>query len=473
MSVARLWRALAVVVALVVTATLGYFMTRIPIQLSDGASNLISVADTGAWQVFVEKMSNHGFFRPLMWPPYRLVMDWSGGAYFVWFKAIHLAQVLVLLLLLVRWLRIETGTDLVAFLFAVAVLVGGHIFPGTVREAYPINHFLAVAVCTLAVAVLAAERWRRANDIAAMALFLYAALTLESGLLVWAAAVWAWCLGWRGVSRGTLVTLSAGVAAYLAVRFFVLDTGTPGLTERTTGFGFGPADEADLQRMFGDRPWLFYAYNVAGALLTLLFGEPRGGVYRFVRGLVAGPDEPFIRLNVACATGVTMLVGLALWRRRDRWRGVLSHHDRVLFMLPVLAVANAAFCYVYLKDVVLSAAAVFVAAAAFVAMRDALSAPVLRRWSLASLSATLALAVLSAAWGVKMVGIHYSIRKESISVRREWARVDQWLAEQEIALNTPRKLAVKRALEADALRRDPAPPWPQLPWSVTWFDEEQ
>ena len=70
MNSARPWRALAIVLTVVVTATLGYFMTRIPIQLTDGASNMISVADTGAWQLFVEKMTGHGFFRPLMWPPY-------------------------------------------------------------------------------------------------------------------------------------------------------------------------------------------------------------------------------------------------------------------------------------------------------------------------------------------------------------------------------------------------------------------
>ena len=473
MSGPRPWKALAIAVAVLVTATLGYFMTRIPIQLTDGASNMISVADVSAWQVFVGKMTNEGFFRPLMWPPYRLVMDWSGGAYFVWFKAIHVAQLLGLLLLLARWVRVETGTDLAAFLFAVAVLVGGNTFPGAIREAFPINHFLAMAVCTLWVAVLAAGRPRLGNDVLAVLLFAYAVLTLESGLLVWVAAATAWVLGWRGISRGAVLTITAGVAAYLVVRFGWFHTGTPDLVERASGFGFAPMDAADIQRRFGGRPLVFYAYNVSGALLALLVGEPRGGVYRFVRGFEVGPHEPWMQLNVACATGVTLLIAIALWRRRRGWTHGLTHHDRVLLMLPVMAAANAAFCYAYLKDVVLSVAGVFVAAAAYVAMRDALAAPWLRRGRAASVVTTAALTMLTTAWAIKFIGIHYSVRKESVSVRKEWAQVDQWLARQEIVLDTPAKRAVKNALETDALTRLPVPPWPRLPWSPGWFDETQ
>lgn len=473
MSGTRLWRVLAMLTVAVVTATLGYFMTRLPIQLTDGASNMISVADTGAWQVFVDKLTNEGFFRPLMWPPYRLVMDWSGGAYFLWFKAIHIAQLLVLLLLLARWLRVETGTGFVAFLFGMAVLVGGHTFPGTIREAFPINHFLLMAVCTLGAAVLAAERPRLVNDVLVVVLLAYAALTIESGLLVWVAAVWAWCLGWRGLSRWTVLALTAGVAAYFVVRFLWFHTGTPGLVERSTGFGFAPMSPEDIQRRFGDRPFLFYGYNVSGALLSLVFGEPRGGVYRFVRGFVTGPHEPWMWLNVACATGASLLIGTAFWRRRAHLRTGLTHEDRVLLMLPALAAASAFFCYAYLKDVVLSVAGVFIAAAAAVAMGDALRGLAVRAWRPVSVVTVAALTVLSSAWAVKFIGIHYSVWKESISIRKEWAQVDRWLERQEIVLDTPAKRRVKEALEVDALSTDPVAPWPELPWSRDWFDETQ
>jgi hypothetical protein len=470
---AWVWRVLAVLVALTVTATLGYFITRIPIQLMDGGSNMIGVADTGPWQLFIEKMTQGGFFRPLMWPPYRLVMDWSGGAYFAWFKTIHVVQVFVLLLVFARLLRVENATDLTAFGFAVAVLVGGHTFPGTVREAFPINHFLSVAICTLGVVVLAAEPRRLINDVLAILLFVYATLTLESGLLVWVAVTWAWWLGWRGVSRSAVGAITVGVAAYMVLRFGWFDVGLPGLIERASGFGFVRLEGDELQRRFGSGPLLFYVYNVFSALLSLLFAEPRAGVYSFVRGLVRGSQEPWTLLNVICAAGVTVLVALAFWHRRGIWRDDLSHHDRLLAMMPVLVVANSVFCYVYLKDVVLSVAGIFVAAAAYVAMRDTLSSFTGLRWRLTSVVAAMALTVLSAAWSVKFIGIHYSIRKESIAVRKEWAQVDGWLAREGSALNTPAKRSVKGLLEMDALRRQPVAPWPALPWSVDWFDETQ
>jgi hypothetical protein len=456
-----------------VTATLAWFMTRTPIQLSDGASNMISVADESAQTIFVEKAANTAFFRPLMWPPYVLVMDWSGGAYFAWFKTIHVLQVLALLALFLRWIRVETATDLVAFVFGVAVLVGGHTFPGAIREAFPINHFLAIAICALGVAVLAAEPRRMLNDVLALLLFLYASLTLESGLLVWVVSAAAWLLGCRGISRRALWLMSAGVAAYLVVRFGFYHTGTPGLLERASGFGFSLLTPTEIQQRFGHRPLVFYAYNVSAALLTLLTGEPRGGVFRFAQGFMEGPRESWMELNVFCATGVTLLIAAALWLRRRGWRAVRLHHDRILLITPLLVAANAFFCYAYLKDVILSVANVFIAAAAAVAMREILTRASARRWGPATAGAAVLLLVLSGAWAIKLVGIHFSIRKQSLSVRREWAEADRWLERQEIALDTPAKRAVKQALEVDALRMTPVPPWPRLPWPANWFDETQ
>ncbi|MGE0391949.1 MAG: hypothetical protein AB7I25_01635 [Vicinamibacterales bacterium] len=461
------------VLVIAVTATLGWFMTRIPIQLTDGASNMMSVVDQGAWEVFIGKMDNQGYFRPLMWPPYVFVMQVSGGAYFAWFKAIHIAQVLVLLALFLRWLRVETTTDAVAFAFGVAVLVGGHTFPGTVREAFPINHFLVIAICVLGTAVLASEPRRRLNDAMAVLLFVYAALTIESGLLVWAAGAAALALGWRGLSRTAVALMTAGVVAYLVVRFGWFHNGTPSLVERSSGFGFGMLDAEEIQRRFGDRALVFYAYNLSAAVLTMLTAEPRGAIYYVVRGLVQGTRESWAELNAFCATGVTVLIGVTYWLRQRDWREGLTHHDRILLMAPVLVVANAAFCYAYVKDVVLSTAGVFVAAAAAVAMREVLMRAGQGTWRRSSAVAAAALLVLSSAWAIKLVGIHFSIRKEAIAVRREWAMVDDWVARTDGALDSPAKRRLKEALEADALRKTPVAPWPALPWPNDWFDETQ
>ncbi len=466
-------RHLAWLVAAAAGGTLACFMTLLPIQLIDGGSNMISVADATPWQLFLDKATNEAFFRPLMWPPYLLVMQWSGGHYFAWFKTIHVLQLAGLVGLFLRWMRVETRVDLVAFGFGLAVLVGGHTFPGTVREAFPINHFLAVAVCTLGVAVLSAERPHWRNGLAGVLLLAYAALTIESGLLVWVAAVWAWWIGWQGIPKRWLAVMTLLVVAYLGVRFGWLHTGTPDLLERGSGYGFGYLDAAELQRRFADRPHVFYGYNLVAAILTQLIAEPRGGVYRFVGGLVEGPVEAWVVVNVIAATGVVALIGWAMWARLRAWGAGLTHHDRILWMWPVMLLANAVFCYAYVKDVVLSAAGVFAAGAAAAAMREGLlrlEAAPLRRGAVA---ASVLLMMLASVWSIKFIGIHHSVRKESFAVRKEWAQVDAWIEREQTALDTPAKRAVKERLEQAALARPAAPPWPRLLWPNSWYDETQ
>ncbi|MEQ1895992.1 MAG: hypothetical protein ABL971_01235 [Vicinamibacterales bacterium] len=471
----RVWTVIAVAYVVLVTLALTFFITRVPIQLTDGASNMISVIDYRPWQLFVDKATNSAFFRPLMWPPYVLVMDWSQGAYFAWFKSIHALQVLVLLLLLLRFVRVRTAVDAVSLSFAVAVLVGGHTFAGLVREAYPINHFLAIAISVLAAATLAAEPHHRiVNDVLALLLFVYAALTLETGLLVWVALVWAYLLGWRGVSWPTVALVTMAVIGYGYIRFVLLDTGTPTLLERGSGFGFATFSNVELQSRFGANPLPFFAYNVVSAVSSVLFAEPRAGVFVFVRALVRDDWQPWIVVNVCCATGATLLIGVSAWHRRRSWlsRGLL-HADRVVLMFPVLLFANAAFCYVYLKDVVLSTAGVFLAAATFVAMRDAIERIQRSRRVWPALAASVVLGLLSAGWAVKQIGVHYSVRQQSINERRGWAAVDQWLAQQEAVLDTPAKRALKAALEDEAIAGSPPPPFPPMPWPHSWFDETQ
>lgn len=468
---------LAVAYVAAITLTLAYFMVRIPIQLTDGASNMIDVVGKPLLTVFRDKAGNDGFFRPLMWPPYGLVMTWSGGHYHAWFKTLQVGQLFVLLLLWLRWVRVGTRLDLAVLPIGVAVLTGSHMFVGAIREAFPINHFLAIAGASLAAAVLSLERRRVINDVLAMALFAYASLTLETGLLVWVILIWGFVLGGRGVSRWGLAAVTAGLVAYLAVRFLWLGTGSPGLDERATGFGFRVLEPAELIQRFGAHPVWLYAYNVAGGLGSVLFAEPRGGVFRFVRGLVTGESEPRTVVNVLCATGTTLLAATSLWRvlRRGR-RAPLTHADQVLLMFPAVLAANAVFCYGYLKDVVLSPAGVFFAGAAFVAFREALSA-ILQPRPGASRVARAGLAVLvtvlAAGWGIKQIGVHYAVRKQIDDVRTEWTQVDRWLAAQEIALDTPEKRALKETLERAALTAAPAPSWPVFPWPRSWFDEDQ
>ena len=97
------------------------------------------------------------------------------------------------LLLFTRALRVRTVADLCAAAFALTVVVGLHTFRSTVQEAFPINHFLEIAVIALVDAEpVAGAPTARSSISLALVTFVVASLTLESGLLVWVVAVTAW-----------------------------------------------------------------------------------------------------------------------------------------------------------------------------------------------------------------------------------------------------------------------------------------
>src|SRR6185436_17068888 len=108
----------------------------------------------------------------------------------------------------------------------------------------------------------------------------------------------------RGVAMVTVL-----LAGYLAMRFWYLGTGVPALSERSSGFGLQQLDPGELQRRFGAWPYGFYAYNVLSSILTVLFSQPRAGIWtipaEFMRGRVAGGTI----INVVSSAVTTALVG--------------------------------------------------------------------------------------------------------------------------------------------------------------------
>ena len=102
----------------------------------------------------------------------------------------------------VRALPIATSTDSAAAIVALAVLVGSQTFLCFLREAYPINHFLEMAVFALLALNLTLSRGGWWIDVTAGLTFAVAALTLESGVLVWVVIAAAWLCGLRGVCGG-------------------------------------------------------------------------------------------------------------------------------------------------------------------------------------------------------------------------------------------------------------------------------
>jgi hypothetical protein len=446
---------LAAAYAAAVVFGVGYALLGLPVQLSDSLGNMAKAQDLSLGDLVYGEFFQASFLRPFLWAHLKLLLILSGGDYFTWFRGWHVLQVALLIWLYLRVVRPVTPAGAAAVPLGLAALVGGHTFVGTVYEAFPINTFMTILLCVYAGAALALGPPGRWRDVAAAALLVFAALTVESGLLVGVVVIAARMAGATGVSRaGTWVQVVL-IGGYFALRFLVLDVGAPGLTERSSGFGFSVLDPDELLARFGGNPMLFYAYNVLSGLSSILFAEPQSGVWAVTGAVRAGEVRLADLVGVLASAGGTCLIAGYLWARRAAWRAwSLDADDRIVAVFLAVAAANAAIGFAYSKDVILSPAGAFFALALTVAVRRLIqdASPTAR---LRSAVVGILLLALSSAWAVRGLHLHAVLRAEAENARNDWAYADQWIEEQGMTFS-PAGAELKRRLEADAVVRLPA-----------------
>ncbi|HVZ77293.1 MAG TPA: hypothetical protein VG818_04870 [Gemmatimonadaceae bacterium] len=464
------WTAASYVYALVVAAVLAYFLYGLTVQVSDSFVNLLEIQHETLWQAMRDQGIAHGYLRPLLWGQFKIVYSLSGGHYYLWFRTIQVVQVLVLILLCVGIMRPATRLDAALVPGALAVLVGSHTFAPAVREAFPINSFLTVMIgCAAAAAVSLQPRARWWTDAFVILLLVGAALSVESGLLIWVVCVAAWIVGGRGLSRIALALMTLLVLAYLLYRFGAAGAvGGPGLNERASGFGFHVLEPKELVARFGAHPAWFYLYNVVASCLTVLLAEPKAGVYGFTYQVTTGQLQVWTVVSVVSSAAATGTVGWYLWMRRSALRAWQLDRDlRVVLVFAALLAANAVVSYPYTKNIIMSPAGVLFAPAVFVAARAVLAGAAPRRHALAM---ALVL-VLNAGWAFLTIGTHYNLRYTAREQRNTWARIDWWLELQEMKLDNPDAVALRNTLQRDAVFDHPTPPEPTGHWTQ-WFGIE-
>jgi hypothetical protein len=447
------WPRTAYAYAVVVALGIAYFISKSPLQVNDCIDNLLEVQRNGFRGTVVSQFLSHAFLRPFLWAQLAISFDLANGRYHEMYKAIHAVQLVATALLFVNVLRVRSLAGLLAVPFGVAVLFGSHTFTGTIVEGFPINTFLTIVVCCLMAANLSFGEPAWWRDAAAAVLFVFAAFTVESGLLVWVIVCVAWMTGARGVSTRGVAVMTALLLGYFTLRFGPLHVGMPALVERSSGFGFRVLDPPELIALFGAHPWVFYAYNVMCQLLTVLFAEPKGGVFVFVRRLTGGDLLPRDLIAVASTTGATLLIAWYARTRMGEWRrGIIAHGDRVVFVFLAVFVANAVLSYAYTKDVIASPAGVFHALAATVAFAHAL-ARVEQMPSFRPLAAglTLALTLLSTGWAVKLVGVHYHLHDTAFLNRNDWMEMGPTTTRWQVP-EDPKGAAMIRQLYEQAVR---------------------
>jgi len=443
--------------ALLAGLVLGHFLLGIPVQLTDSFGNMLKLSATWPDLLYGE-FTQHGYLRPLLWANLKLFYDLSGGDYFPWFRGVHVAQVVALVLLFVALVRPRTWIDAAILPFGLAVLFGMHTFSGTVREAFPINTFMTVLILCFIAAIVALADYRWWNDVLAALLFVAAALTVESGLLVWVIFIGARLVGGRGVSRPGAWGLVALLGAYFFVRFAWFDVGSPGLIERSSGFGFNMLDPDALIDRFGANPIWFYVYNIVTSVASVLFGEPTAGVFRATSSVLRGEVEPSRLVGVVATTSVTAVVARFAWSRRHVWLSRrFERDDRLVAIFVMVLVANAVISYPYTKDLIMSPAGAFFAIAGFVAVRHVLAWLPVRASRRAAILAVAGTALVSATWAVRVIGTHVGLRQSAYAGRIEWAYAEGSLANEGIVL-TGRDAALFRQLRDDAIYGHPPPP---------------
>ena len=449
----RRWAALAQAFGLVIAAGFAFFLSGVPIQVSDSLGNLISV-QTSSWpKLLVDQFWSQAYFRPLLLAQTKAVLDLAGTQYFLAFRGLQVLQVALAVWLFVRLLHVRTPVDWAAAIIAVAVLTGSHTFAGMIREAYPINNYMTVALCCLvALNVLAEERPRWLTDILVVLCFVLAVGTIETGLIVWGCLFVGRLIGWRGVSMPAFATATVILAGYFAFRFFVLDVATPNLLERSSGYGFARLEPEQLNERFGASPYAFYLYNIGSSIATILFSEPRAGVWMVTRQFRAGEVEPWMWVNVIASTTGTLLILWCVFRQRW-WSNprTWTHGQRLLVVAAAVIGANAAISFPYTKDQIMSLGGVMYAAAVFAAVAARLQLP--PRATVARVVTAVLVCVVSAAWSWRVIGLQHNLVHTAFTQRNDWAYTDLWIESHPESQRDPESAAMVQTLYQQALRR--------------------
>jgi hypothetical protein len=454
-------RLCAAICAALIVGSLGYGLLQVPLLVHDSLDKIVEAGRSpGLWASFTSEIGTTDF-RPLWVAEIKLLFDLSRGHVFIAYKAFHIALLLAAFGLFVAALRIETGVDLAASLFALSVLVGSNTFTGLVKEATPVNVYLPIVVLVLLAMHLSRSRHAWWVDAAAMLTLIAACLTLESGVLVWVALVAGRIAGRRGVSDRALLFVTVLMVVYLVVRFTML----PLDTQNASGYLAERLEPEQIRERFGAGLSRFNIYTVLASISSVLFSEPRDGTFVVLRAWEAGDIPPRMWINIASSVMTTVLIGIAAWRlSRSVTVAAEPHRDDMradFFVFGAVLAASGLASFAYAKDVIMSAAGACYALVAFWAVRDQLIR--VRRVGAAVVLAVVLL-VASSLWAVRVIGVHHVLRTQAFAFHNDWASVRDHLPADPAA----RRLVT--ALRAQALSQPVVNPWFVPRWADRVFD---
>jgi hypothetical protein len=272
----------------------------------------------------------------------------------------------------------------------------------------------------------------------------------------------------RGMTRSSVVAATVLLGIYLIVRH-ALDISSPGIGGHGSGVGGTFYSPEELTQRFGAHPLSFIAYNVVGGLASLLFSEPRQGVYSLVIAWRTADPHAVLLINLASSIATS---GLLAWYALTQLRGGRarwSDADRMFVVACAVMVVNAALNAAYIKDEIISVGGLFYAVAAFIAVRGLLETTPQRR---VVASALIALFLMTDAglWAFRAAGVHYVLRYDAFKTRNDWVellrpdRRDDWPTD-------PQELAITRRIHDEVILRPVASPSFMPRWADRYWVE--
>ena len=397
---------------------------RIPIQVSDSVE-ILEVVDRepSVTAAFAEGLhASKTMLRPMRQAGTRLLLDVAhatGDRYNAVFRGFHAGAAALLIALFSYVARPRDWSGAAALCFALLVLTGLHTFGGMMREAYPINHFLLVAIYCLAAFAIAESRGGVIADIVACTLFVVASLTLESGLVVFGVALAAYAAGLRGISRHALVAMAILAAGYVVLRVPLLHMTGNVVGERQTGYGTEMLTTSELRARFANVPWLLYGYTILCSLLTVPLSQPVAGQWTALAPWDPQAPPLFFLNDIGTSVVATAVVVWYLWRRRPpdgrrRWR------DPAPMAMGAVLVGSAILSYAYAKSEIMSAAGVFYALVVYLAVRELAEVLITKTRPSLRVAVVLAITVVSTAWAWRAMGLQYRLQRGAFEARSEW-----------------------------------------------------
>ena len=407
------------------------------------------------------------YLRPLRIAQIKALFDAAGGHYQLAYRGFHVVLLFALLLLFVGALRVESREDLAAAVFALMVLTGMHTFIGFVREAFPINHFLEIAVFCLVALNLVRARGGLVGRCGRLP---------PPGVRRADTGVRRSRVGRAGerLDRRAARRLRAwrGRRDRAARRLFpaAFRTWRPACRRSANAVRDSSWNDWIPRSCSGGsaiRRHVFYAYNVAASLGSVLFAEPRDGVFVARARVARRRRAPRVYLTVLSSLATTVLI---VWTLASRWRASeRSDAERMAIVAAAVLAASAVLSFAYTKDEIMAVAGVYYAVAAYAAARLVLEWARRTDAFVAVVCVSMLLAVLASAWAVRSIGVHHVMRVQISRVRNDWAEVPLRFHREERWPTDPRQVALIERLRTEALETPPVNSHPE--WNNRWFGD--